>query len=69
MVKKQKSYSMSKNVKKCPKKLKFFSLNIHKGTVIFEKPQNLSKWGTKHLKNDMGGLNSKNINITGGGFP
>ena len=30
VVKKQKSYSKSKNVKEMPKKLKFFSLKIHK---------------------------------------
>ena len=31
---KQKSYSKSKNVKKIPKKLKIFSLKIHKGAGI-----------------------------------
>ena len=34
---------MSKNVKKMPKKLKIFSLKIHKGSEIFQKPDNLSK--------------------------
>ena len=39
----KKSYSKSKNFKKMPKKLKIFSLKIHKGTGIFKNPQNLSK--------------------------
>ena len=34
LVKKQKSYSKSKNVKKMPKALKIFSLEIHKGAGI-----------------------------------
>ena len=33
----------SKNVEKMPKKLKIFSLKIHKGAGTFENPQNLSK--------------------------
>ena len=35
---KKKSYSMWKNVKKMAKKLKSFSLKIHKGAGIFKKP-------------------------------
>ena len=71
MVKKQKSYSKSKNVKEMPKKFKMFSLNIHKGAGIFKNPQSLLNKGTKHKKNYMGGLNStnKNKNIKGGGSP
>ena len=38
LVEKQKSYSKSKNGKKMPKKLKIFSLKIHKGVGIFENP-------------------------------
>ena len=34
---------MSKNVQKMPKKLKKFSLKIHKGAGVLKKPQNLSK--------------------------
>ena len=40
VIKKQKSYSKSKNVQKMPKS---FSLKIHKGAGIFTKTQNLSK--------------------------
>ena len=43
LVKKQKSYSKSKNVNKIPKQIKIFSLKIHKGAGIFTKPQDLSK--------------------------
>ena len=31
-----------------PKKLKIFSLKIHKGAAIFKKPQKFLKIGTKH---------------------
>ena len=42
--KKQNSYSKSKNVQTMPKKLKIFSLQMHKGAGIFKKTtQNLSK--------------------------
>ena len=41
--KKTKKLFMSKNFKKMPKKLKIFSLKIHKSAGIFKKPQNLSK--------------------------
>ena len=41
MVKKQKSYSKSKNVKKITKKLKICSFKIHKGAGIFKSPQNI----------------------------
>ena len=44
LVKKQKSYSKSKNVKKMPKKLNIFSLKILKDAGIFIKPQNRSKY-------------------------
>ena len=40
MIKKQKSYSKSKNVKKIPKKLKIFNIRIHKGAGI-QKTQTL----------------------------
>ena len=33
-----------KNLKKMPKKLKIFSLKIHKGAGIFKNSQNLSKY-------------------------
>ena len=50
MVKKQKSYSKSKNVQKMSKKLKIFSLKIHKDAGIFKNPKtNLNK-GTKQKK-------------------
>ena len=67
MVKKQKSPSKSKNVKK----LKIFSLQIHKGSGIEKKPKNFLNKGTKSQKNYMEGLNSKNKNknIKGGGSP
>ena len=35
----QTSYSKSENVKKMPKKLKIFSLKIHKGAEIKKKPK------------------------------
>ena len=41
LVEKQKSYSKLKNVKKMPRKLKVFSLKIHKGARI--KKEKLSK--------------------------
>ena len=34
---------MAKNVKEMTKKLKIFSLKIHKGAGIFKIPENLSK--------------------------
>ena len=43
LIKKQKSYSKSKNVKKMPKKVNTFSLKIHKGAGIFKNLQKLSK--------------------------
>ena len=52
-----------------PKKLKIFSLKIHKGAGIFKNPKIFLNNGTKHNKNDMEGLNSKNKNIKDGGFP
>ena len=46
-----------------PKKLKIFSLKIHKGTGIFKKNfKTFLNKGTKHKKNDIEGLNSKNKN-------
>ena len=59
MVKNQKSCSKLKNAQK-------YSLKIHKGAGIFEKPQNLSKNGIKHKIIYMEGLISKNKNIKGG---
>ena len=43
LIKKQKNYSKSNNVKKMPKKIFNFSLKIHKGARILKKPQNFSK--------------------------
>ena len=68
-VKKQKSYSKSKNVQKMPKKLKIFNLKINKGARIFKTPKTFLNKGTIHLKNYMEGLNSKNKNIKGHGSP
>ena len=39
----ERSYSKSTNVKKMPKKLKIFSLEIHKDGGIFKSSRNLSK--------------------------
>ena len=50
-------------------KLKIFSLKIHKGAGIFKKPKKFLNKGTKHKKNYMEGLNSKNKNIKDGGSP
>ena len=52
MVKKQKSHSKSKDVKKIPKILKNFSLKIHKGAGI-KKPKTFLNKGTKHKNNYM----------------
>ena len=52
-----------------PKKLEIFSFKIHKGARIFKKPKTFLNKGTKHLKNYMEGLNSKNKNIKGDGSP
>ena len=41
--------------KKIPKKLKIFSLKIHKGDGIFKEP--FLNQSTKHKKNYMEGLN------------
>ena len=47
--------------KKIPKKLKIYSLKIHKGA--HKTPKNFLNKGTKHKKNYyMEGLNSKNKN-------
>ena len=51
------------------KKLKIFSLKIHKGTGIFKNSQNLLNKGAEHLKNYIEDLNSKNKNIKGGRYP
>ena len=53
--------------KKIPKKLKIFSLKIHKGAGIKKKPKTFLSKGTKHKNNYMEGLNSKNKNIKSGG--
>ena len=48
MSQKQKSYSMSKNVKKMPKN---FSLKIHKGAgILKKKTKTFLNKGTKHKK-------------------
>ena len=43
MKKTTKLFKVKKNVKKMPKKLKIFSLKIHKDTEIFKKTQKVSK--------------------------
>ena len=57
--------------KKMPKKLKIFSLKIHKGAWIKKKNETFLNKGTKHKKNYMEGLNfkNKNKNIRTGGSP
>ena len=50
-----------------PKKLNIFSLKIHKSARISKKPKTFLNKGTKHKKNYMEGLNSKNKNIKVGG--
>ena len=52
-----------------PKNLRIFNLKIPKGAGIYEKIKTFLNKGTKHLKNDMECLISKNKNIKGGGFP
>ena len=69
MVEKQKKYSKSENIKKMTKKHKLFSLKIHKDTGIFKQLKTCLNKGTKHKKNYMEGLKSKNQNIKGGGTP
>ena len=69
MVKKQKNYPKAKNVIKVPKKLKIFSLKIHTGAGIQTTTINFLNKGTKHKKNYVEALNSKNKNIKGGGSP
>ena len=51
------------------KKLKNFSLKIHKGAGIKRKLKIFLNKGIKHKKNYMEGLNSKNKNIKDGGSP
>ena len=45
-----------------PKKLKIFSLKIHKGAGIFENPRTFLNKGSKDKKNYMEGLNLKDKN-------
>ena len=66
LVKRQKSYSKSKNVKIMPE---IFSLKIHKDAGTFKQPKTFLNKGTNHKKNYMEGLNSNNKNIKGGGSP
>ena len=49
-----------------PKKLKIFSLKIHKGAEIWKRTKTSLNKGTKYKKSYMEGLNSKNKNIKGG---
>ena len=49
-----------------PKKLKLFSLKIHKDIGIFKNTKIFLNKGTKQKKNYMEVLNLKNINIKGG---
>ena len=52
LVKKQKSYSKSKNVQRMSKKLKISSLKLHKGAGIKKKNTKTFLYkGTKHKKN------------------
>ena len=51
------------------KKLNIFILKIHKDAGIWKKPKTFLNKGTKHKKNNMEGLNSKNKNIKDGGSP
>ena len=51
------------------KKLKIFSLKIHKDAGIKKNPEIFVNKGTKHKKNYIEGLNSKNKNIKGSGSP
>ena len=50
LVKKQKSYLKSKNIKKMPKEFNIFSLKIHKGAWIFKNPKTFPNKGTMHKK-------------------
>ena len=69
-LKNKKVIQSKKMAKKYPKKLKIFSLTIHKGAeIIFKKTKIFLNKGTKHKKNYMEGLNSENKNIKGGGSP
>ena len=53
-----------------PKKVKIFSLKIHKRVGFYrKKTKTFLNKGTKHKKNYMEGLNSKNKYIKGGGSP
>ena len=52
-----------------PKKLKIFSLKIHKGTGNLKKKPKSSWIKVLNKKNYMEGLNSKNKNIKGVGSP
>ena len=52
------------------KKLKIFNLKIHKvARISFKNPIFFLNKNTKHKKNYMEGLNSKNKNIKGAGSP
>ena len=51
-----------------PKTLKIFSLKIHEGLKFLKIFTTFLNIGTKHKKNDMEGLNSKNKNIKGVGY-
>ena len=52
-----------------PKRLKIFSLKIHKVAGILKNPKTCLNKCTEHKKNYMEGLNSKNKNIKCGGSP
>ena len=62
---KTKKLFKAKKCQKIPKKLKIFSLKIHHHKI----PITFLNKGTKHKKNYMEGLNSKNKNIKGVGSP
>ena len=53
--------------KKCPKNSKFFVWKYIKVLEFCKKPKTFLNKGTKHKKNYMESLNSKNWNIKGGG--
>ena len=65
-----KSYSRSKNFqKKLPKNSKILVYKYIEVLEFLKKSKTFINKGTKHKKNYMEGLNSKNKNIKGGGSP
>ena len=54
---------------KCPKKAKFLILKYIKVLEFLKSPKTFLNKITKHIKNYIEGLNSKNKNIKGVGSP